>query len=202
MTFLFDPKTKMSVAILAQATDQQFCLPLLPPLLSMAADLILAAHGRALHLLSDKFSRHFQSLGATARHARRLGHINSRFARKLVKLDAASAIVRHVTYASVQDIEKVCSDPPAQCAGNGGITMEVSNFDDAAVAAVAVDATAKIGTTMEVSNEGDAAVDAASDAAAMMGALFLFSRCGANENTVSSAHGRMTVVTCTRPLKP
>ncbi len=71
-----------------------------------AASLILEVHGMALRLLSKHWDTHFEGLGAAARHGRRLGVLSTSMARKLIHMDAAAAMVRHITCVSTANFIK------------------------------------------------------------------------------------------------
>ena len=76
------------------------------------ADLIFGAHGDALRLAAQEGGCHFQGLAAVAARLRRGGCSNRRLLRQLNALDAAFAVLRHITSVSVHELltnlEKVC----------------------------------------------------------------------------------------------
>ena len=62
-----------------------------------AVDLLLPAHGELMRLLANHCDVHFQGLAQAARFARKSGFINNATAKKLVKLDDAYNLIRHIT---------------------------------------------------------------------------------------------------------
>ena len=75
--------------------------------------LIAVAHGRALRLLSRWLRRPFNGLGDATRNARKQGLVTNASARRLVYIDNAFAITRHITPEKVEawleDLGRECA---------------------------------------------------------------------------------------------
>ena len=67
--------------------------------------LILELHGRLLRTVAIEVGQHFQGLAQAARVLKRTGRISSATANKLLKLDNAYNLVRHITAISVSRFE-------------------------------------------------------------------------------------------------
>ena len=80
----------------------------------MAAALVLGCHGDCLRLVAAKLGYHPQGLAAASAFLRRRGCVDRRLLRRLAALDAAAAVVRHVTVVSCEelrgDLERACAD--------------------------------------------------------------------------------------------
>ena len=63
--------------------------------------LILELHGRLLRTFAVEVGQHFQGLAQSARFLKRSGRISAATANKLLKLDSAFNLVRHITAISV-----------------------------------------------------------------------------------------------------
>ena len=99
-----------SVAILAQDYGQSVRAKRSLPLrlfffLTMAAALTLEAHGQVLRIAAELAGVHFQGLGAVAGRLRKCGITNRSLLRRLAALDAAAAVLRHITVVSTQRLE-------------------------------------------------------------------------------------------------
>mmetsp|Transcript_46883 Transcript_46883/g.118130 ORF Transcript_46883/g.118130 Transcript_46883/m.118130 type:complete len:302 (+) Transcript_46883:67-972(+) len=66
----------------------------------MASALISSLHGRALRTICSASGEHYQGLAAAARRSRKLGLINNRIAKKLLLIDHAYTLGRHITSVS------------------------------------------------------------------------------------------------------
>lgn len=77
------------------------------------ADLVFKAHGDALRLAASLTGTHFQGLASVASRLRRHGCSDRRLLRRLQALDAASAMLRHITVVSVTEM---LDDLTAACA--------------------------------------------------------------------------------------
>ena len=67
--------------------------------------LILQLHGRLLRIFAVEAGQHFQGLAQAARFLKRSGRISAATANKLLKLDSAFNLVRHITAISVGRFE-------------------------------------------------------------------------------------------------
>ena len=67
--------------------------------------LILELHGRLLRTFAVEVGQHFQGLAQSARFLKRSGRISAATANKLLKLDSAFNLVRHITAISVSRFE-------------------------------------------------------------------------------------------------
>eukprot|EP00971_Amphidinium_carterae_P321047 6381757-Amphidinium_carterae.1 len=63
--------------------------------------LLNEAHNKILHLLVDAAGSHFQGLSRAARHVKTL---NSKQRRRILNLDIAYNLARHITSASIEDM--------------------------------------------------------------------------------------------------
>ena len=68
--------------------------------------LILELHGRLLRTFAVEAGQHFQGLAQAARFLKRSGRISAATANKLLKLDFAFNLVRHITTISVCRFEE------------------------------------------------------------------------------------------------
>jgi hypothetical protein len=66
-----------------------------------AAQLIFQLHGEVLRGVAAREGQHFQGLRSAAGYLRRRGRISNQSAKKLVRVDDAFAVVRHISEASV-----------------------------------------------------------------------------------------------------
>ena len=66
-----------------------------------AESLVLELHGMLLRLVSRRSGHHFQGLSQAARHLRKLGLLDNKTVQKLIRIDNAFNIVRHITSVSV-----------------------------------------------------------------------------------------------------
>ena len=93
---------------------------------SCAESLVLELHGALLRLVSQRTGCHFQGLSAASRHLKSLGRIDNRISKKLIRIDDAFNVVRHITSVSVvsftEELTKMMdsraafeSVPPVQC---------------------------------------------------------------------------------------
>ena len=64
--------------------------------------LMASVRGQAFRILVDATGEHYQGLSIAARRARKLGIIDDAMAKKLVQVDIAAAIVRHLSTISVE----------------------------------------------------------------------------------------------------
>ena len=67
----------------------------------MAELLVLELHGALLRLISQCAGYHFQGPSSAARHLKSHGRIDTRTAKKLIRIDDAFNVVRHITSVSV-----------------------------------------------------------------------------------------------------
>ena len=112
-----------------------------------AASLLLQAHGRLLRTISDHHAAHFVGLSVAARRGLR----SKRLCKKLVLLDGALSVVRHITMASIQQLcDEVSADlglagkgvPPASplAAGTPGGDAQPKQGEQAAAHAKSISA--------------------------------------------------------------
>ena len=66
----------------------------------MADLLVCDLHAKLVRAISAQQGAHFEGLGAAARHLGRQGLVDSRMKRKLLALEAASNVTRHITVVS------------------------------------------------------------------------------------------------------
>ena len=72
----------------------------------MASDpvaLLLGCHGAALRILSDRAGMHYQGLGVAARDARKKGFLSAKMCNRMIQVDIAMNLMRHITAASCRD---------------------------------------------------------------------------------------------------
>ena len=94
----------------------------------MAASLTLASHGRALRLAAELTGEHFQGLGALAARLRRSGCQSKASLRRLADLDKAAGVVRHITSASVAQLDRdLAAALKSSLSGQGGLHRYTSN---------------------------------------------------------------------------
>ena len=91
-----------------------------------AQHLALDAHGCALRAVSDALGEHLQGLGVLARAARKSGLVSNRMSRRLVRLDEAYALLRHITSASVAALLRDLSLELKNCKGGTMATTQCS----------------------------------------------------------------------------
>jgi hypothetical protein len=73
-----------------------------PAAFIMAESIIAELHGRLLRGIAAETAVHYQGLRAAAGHLRRAGVLDSRLVKKLVAIDCAYAISRHITAVSAE----------------------------------------------------------------------------------------------------
>jgi len=98
----------LAQAILAQATVQGVgpsCMSVFDSYI-MAATLLMELHGDLLRALASHHGMHFQGLQQAARHARRFDLIGNGLAKKLIQLDVAFNMLRHVTLPLADQLRK------------------------------------------------------------------------------------------------
>ena len=66
-----------------------------------AESLVFELHGALLRLVSNRAGCHYQGLSAASRHLKSLGRIDNRTSKKLIRIDDAFNVVRHITSVSV-----------------------------------------------------------------------------------------------------
>ena len=100
-----------------------------------AESLIFDLHGQLLRLLAERTGLHFQGLSQVSRRLRATGWITLPVARKLVMIDHAFNLIRHITGASLLDFTEhvdqvlINSGRSAQRSGQG-VSAERRSEDD------------------------------------------------------------------------
>jgi hypothetical protein len=101
-------RTLNSVAILAQGRSlehSRLAWNGRPVRVNAMADLlVLSLHARLVREIAKNQAQHFEGLGAAARHLRRRGFIDSRLQRKLLGVETAYNVSRHITEASADEL--------------------------------------------------------------------------------------------------
>jgi len=69
-----------------------------------ASLLIFELHGLSMRALSNALATHMDGLSALARTGRKKGIVSNRMSRKLVKIDEAFGLLRHITRSSLQQV--------------------------------------------------------------------------------------------------
>uniref|UniRef100_A0A7S2NVB7 Uncharacterized protein n=1 Tax=Zooxanthella nutricula TaxID=1333877 RepID=A0A7S2NVB7_9DINO len=88
-----------------------------------ACELVARLHGTLLRQLADDVGVHYQGLRAAASALRRSQRISTRTAKRLVMIDHAFAMCRHITsVSSASFVEQVCHELKAN-KGDGGVTV-------------------------------------------------------------------------------
>ena len=77
--------------------------PLSP--LAMACSLVFELHGDLVRCISSSCGLHFEGLGAAARHLGRLKLIDQHLKRKMLAIETAFNIVRHITSVSASELK-------------------------------------------------------------------------------------------------
>ena len=107
--------------------------------------MVLEAHGGCVRMAADLLGEHFQGLAALAAHLRRRGCRDRRLLRRLGSLDAACAVLRHITVVSVEqmydDLAMACDavvpkDPVASVEPFLAERVATNQFKDLAVSVV------------------------------------------------------------------
>ena len=81
-----------------------------------ALSLLFGCHGNYLRAISSSHGKHYIGLGVAARRACKHGHISMAMRSKLLQLDAAYNVSRHITQASADrlalDLQAILESVP------------------------------------------------------------------------------------------